>query len=65
MDPHDGALWEKCINARVKLTETLADFDDIIAEMIITDEKNLATIPSHLLKDAVRRVTLKQKGNLS
>lgn len=62
LSQNDGKLWDDAMISRIKLTETLSDLDDKIAEIIIADEKKLETISSSILKDSIRQVTLKQKG---
>lgn len=58
----DGKVWEDAVFARAKMTDTLADFDDRLAEIIITGEKSLETVPAERLKESIKNVTLKMLG---
>ncbi|KAL3875008.1 hypothetical protein ACJMK2_037950 [Sinanodonta woodiana] len=55
----DQSLVEKCELARIQLLEQLADFDDRIAEHILSDT-NLAEVPAQDIKSALRKVTLQR-----
>ncbi|KAK3595516.1 hypothetical protein CHS0354_021616 [Potamilus streckersoni] len=57
----DQSLVEKCELARIQLLEQLADLDDRIAEHILSDT-NLAEVPAHDIKSALRKVTLQRRA---
>ncbi|KAK6635136.1 hypothetical protein RUM44_000385 [Polyplax serrata] len=62
LNPEDGDLWENATKARLTLIETLADLYDEIAEIIINDESNLEKIPSSVLQETLRKMTVEHKG---
>ncbi|XP_076043139.1 mitochondrial ribosome recycling factor 2 [Oratosquilla oratoria] len=57
----DGSLWENSLLSRCELVETLGDLDNEIAEYIL-DKESSDNIPSHMIKEALRRVTISQAG---
>lgn len=63
LNPEDGDLWENATKARLTLIETLADLYDEIAEIIINDESNLEKIPSSVLQETLRKMTVEHKGS--
>ncbi|XP_071453897.1 ribosome-releasing factor 2, mitochondrial isoform X2 [Hetaerina americana] len=57
----DGLLWEIAMDARCSLVEKLADFDDLLAEKIISDE-SLESIPPEALLSTLNSATVSLKG---
>lgn len=59
LTPEDEELWDAAQLARCELTDSLADLDTPLAEHVLEQESLEAAQPS-LLKQALRRVTLRQ-----
>lgn len=57
----DGSLWHEAKRSREKLTDTLSDLDNGLAETVIALE-SLDNISHQHLSEALRRVCLMQKG---
>ncbi|XP_059213716.1 ribosome-releasing factor 2, mitochondrial isoform X2 [Centropristis striata] len=56
-------LLQEVSEARAALIEQVADLDDDLAELLLTDfSDNFNAVPSIKLQEAVRRVTLARKG---
>lgn len=52
-------LWDQAFLARCELTDTLADLDLDLAEYVL-DKESIENIPPKILKEAIRRITLRQ-----
>lgn len=63
LEEKDGQLWEDALKNRLQLTETLADCDDGLAEYIVSEDQSMDSVPSIKLRESIRNVTLRGKGN--
>ncbi|XP_046401841.1 ribosome-releasing factor 2, mitochondrial [Ischnura elegans] len=57
----DGLLWDIAMDARCSLVEKLADFDDTLAERIISDD-SMESIPPEVIEASVSNATISQRG---
>ena len=55
-------LWNQAVEMRTKLVDRLCDFDEEIADIIIS-EGNYEKVPSNLLKKTLRKVTISPDNN--
>ncbi|KAK7074553.1 G elongation factor, mitochondrial 2 [Halocaridina rubra] len=55
----DDDMWDQAFLARCELTDKLADLDLDLAEFVLENE-SIENVPSLKLKEAIRRVTLRQ-----
>lgn len=59
----EPVLLQAATKARSTLIEQVADLDDEFAELLLTDfSDDFDAVPSNLIQDALRRVTLERKG---
>ena len=58
-DSSNEDMYLDCLLARNKLTETLADLDDEVANYVLEND-SLEDCPNILLKEAVKRCTINQ-----
>ena len=61
LTPSNGELFKAVEESRTVLLEQLSDVDDAIAELVLSDTEPLS-VPADVLRDALRRVTLKRKA---
>lgn len=62
LSKEDGKTWEDALSARSRLTDTLTDYDDRLAELIITENFTLETVPAFKLKESIQKAVLGRKG---
>ncbi|XP_066963770.1 ribosome-releasing factor 2, mitochondrial [Macrobrachium rosenbergii] len=55
----DDEMWDQAFLARCELTDKLTDMDLDMAEYVL-EKESIENIPTELLMEAIRRVTLKQ-----
>ncbi|KAL0270250.1 UNVERIFIED_CONTAM: hypothetical protein PYX00_007722 [Menopon gallinae] len=57
LSQEDGRIWESACKGRIRLTETLADLDDRLAENIISEKESIEGMSADSIKTSVRKVT--------
>ena len=61
LETSDSALYNEVMDTRTKLVENLADFDEVIADHVLSDTDHM-DIPKGHIHRAIRNATIERKG---